>query len=192
MKIRIAITILLLAYVAWSTIVLFAKEPGTMQSQPLNAEVERSGDDAATTALSENRDGSDGMTGSASSGDTQDVDQEIPERQIVVYYFYTTIRCSTCINIEKLTKQAVEEGFPYEVADRTIVFQALNTDDPENEHFLLDYNLYNKSVIVSDQNKGVVTRWKNLDSIWELESKESDFISYIQDGVKTYLNEAGE
>ncbi|NLG17345.1 MAG: hypothetical protein GX556_08470 [Fibrobacter sp.] len=109
------------------------------------------------------------------------------QQKLVVYYFYTTYRCHSCTMIEKLTKTAVEAGFKDLLASGRVEFKGINIEQPGNEHFVEDYKLYTKSVILSDLRDGKEAKWKNLDQVWTLLGNEGKFIEYIQKEIKTYL-----
>jgi archaellin len=102
--------------------------------------------------------------------------------QITVYYFHSTFRCHTCNKMEKYTKTAVSENFK---ENKHTVFFSINIDEPGNRHFLTDYNLYTKSVVLVD-NDG---RWKNLDKIWDLVRDEYSFKSYITTEINNFIGE---
>jgi len=110
------------------------------------------------------------------------------ERVLSVYYFHTTARCYTCRKIESLTETAVRNNFSAELARKTIVWQPVNIDLPENRHFVKDFNLFTKSVVLVDSKKGKRVRWKNLDRIWQLVSSEPAFTDYITGEISGYLN----
>jgi hypothetical protein len=65
--------------------------------------------------------------------------------------------------------------------------KAVNVQEPRNNHFIKDYRLYTKSVIVSDILKGKEARWKNLQRVWELVRKDKAFKGYVQKEVEEYL-----
>ncbi len=109
------------------------------------------------------------------------------EKKIVVYYFHGEFRCHTCMEIERLTKKSISVGFIKEMAGSKIALKIINIDKPENKHFVTDYKLETKSVIVSEFNGSKLVRWKNLPKIWDYTNNENLFIKYIQDGVKGYL-----
>lgn len=112
-----------------------------------------------------------------------------PAHQVMVYYFHGRYRCPTCLKIEAYTREAVQNGFAEELKSGTLVWQAVNVEEPAHRHFIKDYQLYTKSVIVSDQRHGRETRWKNLPEIWTLISVKADFQKYIQDEVRVFLQE---
>ncbi len=109
---------------------------------------------------------------------------------VVVTYFTTDVRCDSCRTIEKLSRQAVEEGFPTEVASGAVVFRVLNTDRPENQHFVDDYQITNKTVIVSHHESGRETEWTSRQDVWFLFDEPEEFLDYVREPVKRYLAEA--
>ena len=111
---------------------------------------------------------------------------EKPDK-VTAYYFYTTKRCPSCRKIEAHTREAIETGFVAEIAEGQLEFLMINTDNTENRHFLDDYGLYTKSVIVSKIRNGQEAEWKNLEKIWELLGDKEEFIGYVQSEVGTFL-----
>ncbi|GAK56682.1 hypothetical protein U27_03645 [Candidatus Vecturithrix granuli] len=110
-----------------------------------------------------------------------------PTKKIVVYYFHGTARCSSCQTIEELTHFAVADGFQSELKEGSLEFHAINAETPENRHFIQEYRLYTKSVIVSAVVNGKEMRWKNLEKIWELYYDQKAFVDYIQQEIRAYL-----
>jgi len=109
------------------------------------------------------------------------------DHSVVVYYFHSTNRCYSCTRIEKLTYLAVADGFEQELSDGRVKFSALNVDREENKHFIKDYKLYTKSVVVSNVARGKVKRWKNLQKVWELLRDDQAFKDYVQKEVRLFL-----
>lgn len=110
-----------------------------------------------------------------------------PARQVIVYYFHGDVRCQTCHKLETYARQAVQAGFAEEIKVGLVVWKAVNVDRPENAHFVTDYKLVTKSVIVSEVLNGKETGWKNLDRIWELVGNQEAYLEYIRTHVKTFL-----
>ena len=107
--------------------------------------------------------------------------------RVIVYYFYGNTRCSTCMNIESYTAEAINSSFPGELNDSRLEWKPVNAEQPANNHFISDYNLYSRSVILSLIHDGNQTEWKNLDRVWELVVDKDTFISYVKDNVALYL-----
>lgn len=96
-----------------------------------------------------------------------------------VYYFHGARRCMTCNKIEKLTRETVEGAFREDLANGTMKIVAVNLDEPQNEHFVQDFKLTTRSVVV--QRGG---QYENLDKVWQLvHGDEAAFRSYITDGI---------
>ena len=108
--------------------------------------------------------------------------------KIIAYYFHGNVRCASCRKIEAYTRQAIDSGFVKALADGRLEWRVINIDSSQNEHFILDYQLYTKSVIVSELADGKEKRWKNLEKVWTLLGNQDDFRKYIQDEVKAYLD----
>ncbi len=118
---------------------------------------------------------------------TTDSVTAIPHK-VVAYYFHGNVRCVTCRKIEAYTGEAIDSGFAAELKSGLLEWHAINTDSSQNEHYLEDYQLFTKSVILSDLHHGKQTRWKNLDKIWTLTGNKSDFMKYIRDEVRIMLD----
>ena len=63
---------------------------------------------------------------------------------LIVYYFYGNVRCASCHKIEQYTRNTLTTHFQSQIDKGTVVFSAINMDEPENQHFVQDYNLYNQ------------------------------------------------
>lgn len=111
------------------------------------------------------------------------------DNKIVVYYFHGTYRCPSCTMIEQYTEQAVLEGFSPELKRGLVEFKSINAETPENRHFIKDYQLYTKSVIVSEVINGREQRWKNLQKVWQLFYNKKAFTDYVQQEIYAYLKE---
>jgi len=113
---------------------------------------------------------------------------ETKDHKVVVYYFHGNKRCNTCKRIEQLTREAVENFFSDEMSTGLVELKVINVDEPENKHFVKKYQLFTKSVIVSDTQSGREKQWKNLQRIWELVHSDQAFKEYIRDEIKACLS----
>jgi len=98
---------------------------------------------------------------------------------LTVYYFHGDRRCVTCNKIEDMARKAVEEKFAPEMAAGTIVFKSVNVDEPENEHFVRDFGLDSKIVVMQ---KG--DRVEKFQDVWALVGTPEKFTAYIQNGME--------
>lgn len=110
---------------------------------------------------------------------------------VTVYYFHTTFRCHSCLTIERLTHETLNEQFAAEQKSGAIRWRMINYEEPANEHFIDDYKLYTKQVILSAVKGGKEVKWKNLDEVWDLKRDEMRFKLYIADEIKKFRAENG-
>lgn len=127
--------------------------------------------------------------------DTTDVDtgtagepEEISHKYIV-YYFHGTRRCATCKKIEAYSEEAVSGGFEQRLKDGSLEWRVVNTDEEANRHYMKDYELFTKSLVISEVKDGKERRWKNLSKIWELVNDKDEFTGYVQSEITAFMNE---
>ncbi len=119
--------------------------------------------------------------------ETSNLRKAMPE--VIAYYFHTTNRCASCKKIEAYSRDAIESGFAEELSNGTIEFRSINLDKAENKHFIKDYQLYTKSLVICDQIDGKQVQWKNLAKVWQLIRNKDEFLKYVQDEIDAYLRE---
>jgi len=107
--------------------------------------------------------------------------------EVVVYYFHGTVRCPTCRKFESYCDELVREDFSEELNDGRLQWRIVNVDEPENKHYVNDYQLYTKSIVVVKSEAGQPPRWKNLDKIWELVRDKQAFVGYVKEEINEYL-----
>lgn len=110
--------------------------------------------------------------------------------KLVVYYFHGNTRCITCRKIESYAKSAIESGFAAELKTGQIEFRAVNVEEPNNEHFVQDYQLATRSVVLSRLRNDKQDAWKNLDQVWTLVRDPEAFQRYVVGETKQLLGGA--
>lgn len=128
------------------------------------------------------------LAASSSTSDSAKGSQQSPSSpKVIAYYFHTTFRCSSCRKIEAYSREAIESGFPKELKDGTIEWRVINVEESRNRHFVDDYRLFTKSLILVRLNNGRQKEWKNLMKVWELLGSKEAFVRYVQDELRSYL-----
>jgi hypothetical protein len=112
---------------------------------------------------------------------------QTPSHKIVAYYFHTNARCSTCRKIEAYSHEAIEEGFKSELKNGTLELRVINYEEPENRHYIKDYKLVTKSLILVNLVDGKQTEWTNLKLVWQLTKNKEAFLNYVRKEVGNYL-----
>lgn len=110
-----------------------------------------------------------------------------PAHRVIAYYFHGTFRCPSCRRIELYTQEALETAFADALRDGRLEWRVLNVDEPDNAHYINDYKLYTRSVVLSDLRDGKEVRWKNLDRVWRLLGDKEAFLDYVRGEVAAYL-----
>ncbi|MDD3887104.1 MAG: nitrophenyl compound nitroreductase subunit ArsF family protein [Victivallaceae bacterium] len=115
---------------------------------------------------------------SPATGTEQTVAVPRNENVLTVYYFHGTQRCMTCNRIEELARAAIQDKYAKEMAAGAVVFRSVNVEEPANEHFIRDFQLTTRSVVMQKAGK-----YEKFDAVWTLVRDPRKFAEYIQDGA---------
>ncbi len=108
---------------------------------------------------------------------------------VATYYFHGNFRCFNCYRIEQYSKEAIEQYFKDELDSGKLVFKIINIEEKGNEHFIKDYQLYTKSLIISLVKNGKEVKFDNLVKVWEFLGNKQKFYDYVKDEITQYLKE---
>jgi len=89
--------------------------------------------------------------------------------------------------MEKYSREAIETNFKDKLSLGKIEFKSVNVEDRGNEHFVNDYQLYTKSLILSLVKDGKEVKSKNLDKIWQLAGNKQKFIDYVTGEINGFM-----
>jgi hypothetical protein len=126
----------------------------------------------------------------ASISNTQPSVETLPVvagNQVVMTYFISGVRCESCKKIEDLSREAAEKSFSAEVATQKLVFRVVDTGEPANRHYVDDYKLTSKTVVISRRVDGKETEWKDMDKVWDLLDQPDAFRSYLASAIQDYF-----
>ena len=105
--------------------------------------------------------------------------------RVVVYYMHRTFRCSSCLWMEKTTRQSLQESFPSELANGRL---ELKLENYQNRQDLAKrYDVYTVSVLVVNVADGREVSYQDLDKVWELKGDSDKFRAYITEAVRAAL-----
>lgn len=110
--------------------------------------------------------------------------------KVIAYYFHGNYRCASCTKMEKYSRDAITMYFDKEIKQGVISFKTVNTDLSENKHFLQDYQLYTKSLVLIAVKNNKTLKWKNLVKTWQHLNNKNDFYKYVQTETRKFLEEA--
>ncbi len=110
--------------------------------------------------------------------------------KVVAYYFHATVRCVTCRTIESYSREAIEQAFAKEIKEGKLEWKPVNITLPENKHFVHDYQLYTRSLVIVKIRGGKQVDWRNLAQVWDLVGDKGQFLKYVQSNIRAYLGAA--
>lgn len=107
--------------------------------------------------------------------------------QVIAYYFHGTVRCETCLKIERLAKEEIDQRFGAELAAGLLTFTSVNYDEPENRAYQQQYKLPCPSLVVVRREAGKDANWRLLGNTWQLVEDTAKFNRYIGDEIAEFL-----
>ena len=112
--------------------------------------------------------------------------------RMIVTYFHGDRRCATCQKLESYSHEAIVDGFEEELKSGSLVWRTVNYDDDANKHFIDDYKLYTKALILSQMSDTVEISWLNLDKIWQLVGDKEEYVDYVQKRTRSFMEWVAE
>lgn len=113
--------------------------------------------------------------------------ETIQDSQYIAYYFLTNKRCGPCYRMEKWTETSIQTHFQQAIESGKLTWQTVNVEKPENKHYIDDFNLYTKSVVIVEQVQGETVRWKNLEKVWQLLGSQEKFSNYVTESIQIFM-----
>jgi hypothetical protein len=113
----------------------------------------------------------------------------LPDNALAVYYLHGDTRCPTCRTIEQYSQEAVHNGFAEELAQSKVIWQVINYEQPQNSHFVNDYEVAAPTIVLVRKVDGKVSDWRNLTRVWELVGDHDAFTEYVQNETRSMLQD---
>lgn len=102
----------------------------------------------------------------------------------IVYYFHGTVRCQTCLDIERYARETVFDNFSMQLREGLIEWRAVNYDVPENHHFSTDFQLPHPALVLVRQQAGFPRQWRLLADTWELVENPDALKDYVREAIR--------
>ena len=118
---------------------------------------------------------------------TEDTLPIIDGPQVIMTYFLSGTRCESCKTIEALSQETAETDFPNELASNQLIYRVVDTDKPTDHHYVKDYELTSKTVVLSRRLNGKENDWKDMDKVWDHLDDPQAFRTYLGEQVRAYL-----
>ena len=113
------------------------------------------------------------------------VDLDAESTEVIAYYFHGTVRCETCLKIEKQAQELINSRFAGQVA-----FKPVNYDQPENSHFSKVYKLPCPSLVLVRQKGAKDQDWKLLGQTWDFVHIPPKLDQYIEEETRKFVEAA--
>ncbi len=105
---------------------------------------------------------------------------------VIVYYFHGYRRCYSCLEAERIVRETVQRYFKDDITKGRLRFLAINVEEPENEHFIRDYQITAQTLVVAKFVNGKQVDYRKVDEIWMFPS-EADRVNIVRETVNKFL-----
>lgn len=116
------------------------------------------------------------------------VSNEATRDGLVVYYFHSNTRCTTCQTIESQAHETVKRHFASQLARGEVVWKILNYEQPAVAPLAEKFDILMPVVVLARMNGGQVQDWRRLDEVWGLVGEKPKFIAYVQSEIQRMLD----
>ena len=106
---------------------------------------------------------------------------------LVVYYFYSNVRCVTCRAIESQSHDTVQRAFESELADGRMVWKTLNYEEPSGVDLGRQFEVQVPVVVLAQMKDGQLSDWRRLDRVWALVGDKEGFADYVETEIREML-----
>lgn len=73
----------------------------------------------------------------------------LPPKVIEVFYFHYTRRCTTCLNVEKETQNAIDQFYPKWKEEGKITFFSVNLEDKSNQALIDRFGISGQTLLIT-------------------------------------------
>ncbi|OHB66949.1 MAG: hypothetical protein A2V70_08655 [Planctomycetes bacterium RBG_13_63_9] len=112
---------------------------------------------------------------------------KLPEHRVMAIYFHRTQRCPTCKRISAYIEEGVKDGFAQQIKDKKVSLHLIDYQNKKNEQYAKFYKIAGPTLVIVDVHDNKVTRWAPMPKVWSLVGQKKDFLEYVQEGVRDYL-----
>ena len=110
--------------------------------------------------------------------------------QVVVYYFHRKFRCQSCEVLESTLQDTMQVTYADHFGAGRLAMCIVNVDDLENRHYLEQFEIFSNSIVIVEKKNGAVSRYKNLESIWDISQDRDAITLLLQSEMGEFLPES--
>jgi hypothetical protein len=112
------------------------------------------------------------------------------DNQVVVYYFHRKFRCQSCEVLESTLLNTMQVTYSNHFGAGRLAMCIINVDEPENRHYLEQFEILSNSIVIVERKSGAVARYKNLESIWDVAEDREAITQILRSEVAGFLPES--
>ncbi len=111
---------------------------------------------------------------------------EITVDRIEVVHFHAAQQCWACITVGEYALKTIEEKFPEEYKNGTIVFKNINSELPENKDIVIKYQARGSALFINTIANGEDEIEEDV-AVWRFVTNEGRFVSYFENKLSMLL-----
>jgi hypothetical protein len=101
--------------------------------------------------------------------------------KVTVYYFHRTLRCISCLSIEKMARETLQENYPQDLAKGTIRWQPV--DYWQDAELAKRFGVDSPTLVVTVNDHGKIASYRRLDDTWGLKGDSKAFHAMLVSAV---------
>ena len=106
--------------------------------------------------------------------------------KVTVYYFHRTFRCISCLSIEKMARETLQENYPQDVAKGTIRWQPV--DYRQDAELAKRFGVDSPTLVVAVNGHGKIASYRRLDDTWSLKGDSKAFHTMLIGAVNEAMS----
>jgi hypothetical protein len=105
----------------------------------------------------------------------------------MVYCFGRTATCEPCENMRNWTGQLLQRDFADALRTGSLALKEVNLDEPGGRRFVYDFQLTANTVVLAQYQGGMLTRYRNLEDLWDVADKHELFLQRLRVELDAFL-----
>lgn len=114
----------------------------------------------------------------------------VPAVVVEASYLYLDFRCASCIRLERWSAAAIQNGLKDSIEAGRLKWSTRNMETPEGTALADRMGLTTKSLVLMEMRNGRMTRFRNLEGIWQNLRDSAQFADYVQRETIAFLRAA--
>jgi hypothetical protein len=122
----------------------------------------------------------------ALSGSPSPVAAAPADAKVTVYYFHRTLRCISCLTIEKMAQDTLRQAYRRELAGGTVRWQSV--DYWRDAALARRFGVESPTLVVTVNNHGKIASYRRLDDTWGLKGDSKAFHAMLVSAVNEAMS----